>query len=141
MTASALLGNELRFQYLNTAVSPNAYASFAAAFDFGDFGEEKPLVDISVLESTAREYRNGLADGVEIPLQSNFTANNAQWLVFKTAYDNDTLMTFRIIVPTASPSFGFQFTATVRSWTISGTPGEKSIARFGLKISGSVSVI
>jgi hypothetical protein len=141
MTASALLGNELRFQYLNPSGSPITYKNFHAAFDFGDFGEEKPLVDISTLESEAREYRNGMADGTEIPLQSNFTANSDEWTVFKTAYDDDTLVSMRIIVPTASPSFGFQFNATVRGWTISGTPGEKSVARFTLKISGAVTLI
>ena len=94
-----------------------------------------------MLTSTAREWRNGLADGMEIPVQSNFTANNTQWKVFYDAYKNDTLMTFRVFVPSASPEDGFQFAAIVRSWSISGTPGEKSVARFGLKISGSVTQI
>lgn len=141
MPASALLGNEMRFQYRNTGVSPNAWANLSAAFDFGEFGEEKPLVDISVLESDAREYRNGLADGLEIPLQTNFNENDAQWEFMYNLYSTDTLGSFRIIVPNVSPEFGFQFAATVRGWRVSGTPGERSVATFTLKISGAVSLI
>lgn len=141
MPASALIGNELRFQYLDTTASPNVYTTLNAATDFGEFGEEKPLLDITELTSAAREYRNGLADGLEIPLTMNFTANNAQWEVLYDAYRNDTLMTFRITVLNASPEFGFQFNATVRGWRVVGPVGDKASASFTLKISGAVSLI
>lgn len=138
MTASALIGNELRFQYLNVAASPQAYVTLDAATDFGEFGEEKPILDITALASAAREYRNGLADGLEIPLSMNWTANNAQWGVLYAAYGADTVMTFRIIVLNASPGEGFQFTATIRAWKVNGPVGEKSTATFTLKITGAV---
>lgn len=140
MPASALLGNELSFKY-EDPVTPDSYIAFSAAIDFGEFGEEKPLVDITTLASTAREYRNGLADGMEIPLQANFTANDAQWQIFKDAYDDDTLMSFQIDVDGATPAFGFQFNATVRAWSVSAPPGEKSTTRFTLKISGPVTLL
>lgn len=138
MAASALLGNEIRFQYRNTTVSPNAWASLDAVFDFGELGEAKPQVDISTLASSAREYRGGLPDGLEIPVQANFAANSADITVLYDAYKNDTLMQFRAFVPNVSPEEGFSFAGVVLSWSISGTPGEKSVARFGIKISGAV---
>lgn len=138
MPASALLGNELRFQYRDVNASPNVWKTLDSVFDFGELGEEKPLVDISALISTAREYRGGLPDGLEIPIQANFDAGSADFAFLYGAYTNDTLVSFRAFIPNVSPEEGFTFAAIVRSWSVSGTPGEKSIARFGLKISGSV---
>jgi hypothetical protein len=139
MPASASIGNELRFKYLKTSVSPNAWTIIDAAVDVGDFGEEKPLLDITTLTSTAREYRNGLADGLEIPLTMNFTPNNADFATFYAAYQADTLLSFRITALNSSPQYGFQFNATIRSWKINAQVGEKATASFSLKISGSVS--
>ena len=138
MAASALLGNEIRFQYMNTAVSPNAWTTLEAVFDFGELGENKPQVDITTLSSTARESRGGLADGVEIPVQANFAANSADFTVLYNAYKNDTTKQFRAFVPSASPEEGFSFSGVVLNWSVSGTPGERSVAKFGIKISGSV---
>ena len=141
MTAAAVIGNELRFKYQNTTASPNTWDTLEATIDFGEFGEEKPLIDITAQTSTAREYRNGLADGIEIPLTMNFHGNTANITSFNTlynAYSNNTLMGFRITVLNASPNFGFQFNGTVRAWRVSGQVGEKSTASFTIKISGAV---
>ena len=141
MTAAAVIGNELRFKYLNTTVSPNAYTTLDATVDFGEFGEEKPLIDITAQTSDAREYRNGLADGIEIPVTMNFhgnAANVTSFNVMYNAYLNNTTVGFQISVLNASPQFGFRFNATVRGWRISGTVGEKSVASFMVKISGAV---
>lgn len=141
MTAAAVIGNELRLKYLNTATSPNAYTTLDAVIDFGEFGEEKPLIDITAQISTAREYRNGLADGIEIPVTMNFhgnTANVTSFNVLYAAFLANTTLGFQISVLNASPQFGFRFNATVRGWRISGTVGEKSTASFTVKISGAV---
>jgi hypothetical protein len=141
MTAAAVIGNELRLKYLNTAVSPNAYTTLDAVIDFGEFGEEKPLIDITAQISTAREYRNGLADGIEIPVSMNFHGNAANVTSFDTlyaAYLANTILSFQISVLNASPQFGFRFDGTVRGWRVSGQVGEKSTANFTVKISGAV---
>lgn len=141
MTAAAVIGNELRLKYLNTATSPNAYTTLDAVIDFGEFGEEKPLIDITAQTSSAREYRNGLADGIEIPVTMNFHGNTANVTSFNTlynAYSANTTLGFQISVLNASPQFGFRFNGTVRAWRVSGQVGEKSTASFTIKISGAV---
>lgn len=141
MTAESLIGNDLKVEYLDTTASPNAYTEIEAATDFGEFGEEKPILDITALASTAREYRNGLADGLEIPLSMNYTSDDADWTFLYNAYDSDTLVTFRIIDKTSSPEAGFSFNATIRGWRVNGPVGEKASASFTLKISGSVELV
>ncbi len=141
MTAAAVIGNELRLKYLSTTVSPNAYTTLDAVIDFSEFGEEKPLIDITAQTSTAREYRNGLADGIEFPVNMNFHGNTANITSFNTLYNaylNNTTVGFQISVLNASPQFGFRFNGTVRAWRVSGPVGEKSVASFTIKITGAV---
>ncbi len=132
-----LLGNDWVVQ-LGDASSPPVFANMCAVFDFGAVGEEKPLVDVTAYCDSARTYRNGLADGVEIPLQCNFIPGDTQLDALYTAYKNDTLVDIRILMKDSSPEEYFQFQATVRAWNVSGAIGERSSLTFTLKVSGEV---
>lgn len=132
-----LIGNDWVVQ-LGNGASPPVFADLCAAFDFGSVGEEKPLVDVTAYCDNARAYRNGLADGVEIPLQSNYISGDAQLQALYTAYRNNTLVDVRILKKDSSPEEYFQFSATVRAWNVTGPIGERSVLTFTLKISGEV---
>lgn len=133
-----LIGNDLVFQVGDPDVSPVTYADMCAVFDFGSVGEEKPLIDVTALCDDGRAYRNGLADGVEIPLQCNFIVGDAQLERLYTAYSNDEIMPFRIHRKSGSPDTHFDFFATVRAWNVTGPVGAKSVLTYTLKISGRV---
>ena len=132
-----LLGNDWVVQ-LGDASSPPVFTNMCAVFDFGAVGEEKPLVDVTAYCDTARTYRNGLADGVEIPLQCNFLSGDTQLDALYTAYKADTLVDIRILRKDSSPEEYFSFAATVRAWNVSGAIGERSSLTFTLKVSGEV---
>jgi hypothetical protein len=140
MTTTAYLGNEYVFQVRNTTVSPIAYQTMNQVFDIGTIGELKPQVDITVLTSTAREYRGGLPDGTEIKVQMNFIANDLQWEFVKAAYTADSTPTFRLLNSTASPNISLIFTAKVLGWDVSAPVGDRSVATFTLKVTGSITV-
>lgn len=133
------IGNDFRVM-LGDGNSPEAFDDLCAAFDFGSVGEEKPLIDVTSYCDDGRTYRNGLADGVEIPLQCNFIVGDQLLVDLYNHYKNDTVPTFRIVVDdaNASPNNFFEFAATVRAWNITGPIGEKSVLTFTLKISGAV---
>lgn len=133
----ALIGNDWKVQ-LGNGDSPPVFEDLCAAFDFGSVGEEKPLVDTTAYCDDARVYRNGLADGVEIPLQSNYIAGDLQLKALYDAYRNNTLVDIRILMKDSSPEEFFQFRATVRAWNVTGPIGERSVLTFTLKISGEV---
>lgn len=133
----ALIGNDFTVQLGDTASPPN-YTDMCAVFDFGSLGEEKPLVDVTALCDDARKYRNGLADGVEIPLQCNFIPGDTQEQALYEAYKADTVVNIRISMKDSSPAEYFDFAATVRAWNFTGTIGERSVFTFTLKISGGV---
>jgi hypothetical protein len=131
-----LIGNDFDVQ-IGDGNSPETFANICAAFDFAAFGEEKPLIDVTTFCDTARTYRNGLPDGVEIPLQCNYIRGDTQLQTLKSLYDSNTIRNFRIQTKD-SPVEYFQFAATVRAWNTSGTIGEKSILTFTLKVTGGV---
>lgn len=132
-----LIGNDFVVQ-LGNGSSPPVFADLCAAFDFGSVGEEKPLVDVTSYCDEARAYRNGLADGVEIPLQANMIPGDTQLQALYNAYKNDELVDIRILRKNSSPEEFFQFQATVRAWNVTGPIGERSVLTFTLKISGEV---
>jgi hypothetical protein len=134
-----LIGNDFTV-LLSDGASPPDYRDLCAAFDFGAIGEEKPLVEVTSYCDEARAYRNGLADGVEIPLQCNFIVGDELLLELYNHYKNDTIASFRIVATgtDASPDNYFEFSATVRAWNITGAIGERSVLTFTLKISGAV---
>lgn len=136
-----LIGNDFKV-LLGNGESPEVFEDLCAAFDFGSVGEEKPLIDVTSYCDDGRTYRNGLADGVEIPLQCNFIQGDPLLRSLYTHYKNDTVPNFRIVVKEpagdSSPDEYFEFAATVRAWNITGPIGEKSVLTFTLKISGEV---
>lgn len=136
MPASSTIGNDFKLQ-VGDGMSPEAFADLCAAFEVGELGEEKPLIDITTLCSTAREYRNGLADGIEIPLNCNFEPGDEQIRDLYADFKADTLRNFRVVTKD-SPEDAFEFAATVRAWRLGLPVGEKSSVTFTLKISGDV---
>ena len=135
---TAYIGSDFKLQIFNTSVSPHAFQDVGNAFDFGEVGEQRPQVDTTVYTDTARSYRGGLPDGLDLNIQMNFTGTDEKRDLLYTHYDNQTKPTFKVIAQNASPTRSFTFTAAVLGWRVSGTPGEKSIVTFNCKISGSV---
>lgn len=132
-----LIGNDWVVK-LGNGDSPPVFADLCAAFDFGSVGEEKPLVDVTTYCDPGRAYRNGLADGVEIPLQNNFIPGDLLLRQLYEAYKNDELVVIQIYRKDSSPEEYFQFSATVRAWNVTGPIGERSVLTYTLKISGEV---
>lgn len=133
-----LLGNDWKVQ-LGSDASPPVYSDSCAMFDFGEVGEEKPLVDVTSYCDDARAYRGGLADGSELPFQANYITGDVGIGMLKDAYDSGDRLPIRIISKAdVSPQESFEFAAIVRGWKVNGPIGAKSVATFTLKISGPV---
>jgi hypothetical protein len=132
-----LIGNDFVVQ-IGNGLSPETFANFCPATDFGSLGEEKPLVDVTSLCDLARTHRNGLADGLEIPLVCNFVQGDLQLRGLYADYQADTIRRFRIVIKDTSPLEYFEFAATVRAWNVTGPVGERATLTFTLKITDLV---
>lgn len=131
-----LIGNQFIFQ-LGSEASPTTFADMCAVIDISELGEEKPLVDITSLCDQARTYRNGLADGLEIPLRCNFNNDDTQIQDLYRSFSDDETRSFRLVVNT-SPQDSFDFRANIRSWRLTAPVGDKSVITFGLKLTGGI---
>ena len=134
--AQGLIGNDFKFQ-IGDGASPETFEDFCAIFDTGEIGEESPLVRLTTLCSDAEEYRAGLADGLEIPLQANFHQSDDQIRQLYSDYKANTKRTFKLICKD-SPQDAFEFRAIVRAWRVTSPVAERAVASFTLKITGGV---
>jgi hypothetical protein len=95
---------------------------------------------VTSLCDRARTYRNGLADGLEIPLGANFQPDDDQIRSMYASYKADTIRSFRLATK-GSPHDVFGFRATIRGWRLGLPVGEKASVTFTLKISGEITWI
>lgn len=133
----ARIGNDFVVR-LGNGDSPPVFADLCAAYDAGEVGEEKTQVDVTTYCDLARAFRNGLAEGMEIPLAMNYISGDEQSKFLYQAYKDDELVDIQILLKDSSPDEYFQFQATVRAWKVGLPIGERSSLTFTLKISGEV---
>lgn len=132
-----LIGNDLRIQ-VGDGNSPETFADLCAVIDFGQLGETKSLINVTALCDAAMKFRNGLAEGVEIPLQANFIQGDLQLRALYQDYKNDTIRTFRLVIVDASPEEYFEFSVTINGWNVQGPINDRSTLTFTLKVTGDV---
>lgn len=135
--ADELIGNDFKFQ-IGDGAEPEVFADMCAAFDVGEIGEEKSLIDITTLCDDIMRYRNGLADGLEIPLQVNAIMQDEQIRALYDAYKDNTVGNYKIITKAPLPEDGFEFPAIVRAWRVSPPVNGRAVISFTLKIVGEV---
>lgn len=74
---SAVLGALTQFKLGNDA-SPQVYTTVAEVLSIGPIGSTAPEVDVTNLDSTAKEYIGGLADGNQVEVEMNWLTGNTQ---------------------------------------------------------------
>lgn len=120
--------------------------------DIGEFGAQADDIDVTNLDSAAKEYLVGLADNGELPLQINLnpsdpvhqqlmaSAGTGTRYQFCVALSDGTapptVTTGNIVVPTARSVF--VFTASVKSFRNSFKTNDAGRVTCSLRISGSV---
>lgn len=135
--ADSLIGNDFKFQ-IGDGEDPEVFVDFCAAFDVGEIGEEKPLIDITTLCDNVMKYRAGLIDGLEIPLQVNTSMQDPHIRTVYAAYGSGEALSFRLITKSPLPEETFTFAAIVRGWRVQPPVGAKAVMSFTLKINSAV---
>jgi hypothetical protein len=132
-----LIGNELILA-IGDGNSPEAFVDFCSIGDVAGLGESKPQVDVTTICSTARQFRNGLAEGSEMTIAANFIQGDGQARSLFQSYKDDDIVNFQYRVKGSSPAEYFAWSATVLGWSIAGPVGEKAVMNFTMKITGGV---
>jgi hypothetical protein len=134
---SAVLGSGATLQ-LGSGASPQVYTTIAEVLRCGPIGSTNPEVDVTNLDSTAKEYIAGLADGNSLEFDVNWIAGNTQQTQLRTDQAAGNTVNLKMVWPT-SPNTIAQFDLVLLSFEISETSAESQVmASVSGRITGSI---
>jgi len=119
--------------------SPETFTLIAEITDFDGPGGERPDIDVSSLDSLAREFLPGLKDNGDFSFTANFLPVDAQHVLVR---DTDTAETstatnFRITFTDAGAT-NATFAAFVKQYRPSGGVDDKVVAAVTMRVTGVV---
>ena len=136
MTA-AVLGKNATLQ-LGSGASPQVYTTIAEVLRCGPIGSTNPEVDVTNLDSTAKEYIAGLADGNSVDFDVNFLSGNTQHTSLRTSAAAGSTINLRMVWQT-SPNTNAQFDFVLLTFEIGETTAEQQVtATISGRITGSI---
>jgi len=132
---NAVLGSLAELK-LSDDASPEVYTKIAEVLRVGPIGSTAPEVDVTNLDSTAKEYIGGLPDGASLEFECNWLVGNTQQEALRSAVGDQ--KNFQMIWNT-SPNTQAAFTLTVLGFEIGETTPESQItAMISGRISGAI---
>jgi len=135
-TTAALMAGSL-FK-IGDGASPEVFTTTYEVTSIGDFGQENDLVEVTHMQSTAKEYIYGLADGVEFPITVNYAPANATHVSYLAAQAARTTKNFKFVLPTGMGGLTFSFSALIKGWRLPADPNAAGVMTFNLKLSGAI---
>lgn len=135
---SAVLGKNATLQ-LGSGASPQVYTTVAEVIRCGPIGSTNPEVDVTNLDSTAKEYIAGLADGNTVDFDMNWIGGNTQQEALRTAAANGSTSNFKMTWQT-SPNTVAVFDLVILTFEMGETTPEQQVtASVSGRITGSIS--
>lgn len=136
MTA-AVLGAGATLQ-LSDGASPEVFTTIAEVLRVGPIGSTNPEVDVTNLDSAAKEYIAGLSDGNTVEFDMNWVAGNAQQQSLRTSQAAGETVTMKMVWPT-SPNTVADFSFVLLQFDMGETTPESQLtASVSGRISGAI---
>ncbi len=134
---SAVLGS-LATLGLGSGASPQVYTTIAEVLRVGPIGSTNPEVDVTNLDSTAKEYIAGLADGNNVQFDMNWVQGNTEQQSLRTSVAAGSTVNLRMAWQT-SPNTIAQFDFVLLTFEMGETTPEGQVsASVSGRISGSI---
>ena len=134
---SAVLGKNATLQ-LGSGASPQVYTTIAEVLRCGPIGSTNPEVDVTNLDSTAKEYIAGLADGNSVDFDVNFLSGSTQHTSLRTSTAAGSTVNLRMVWQT-SPNTNAQFDFVLLTFEMGETTPEQQVtASISGRITGSI---
>jgi hypothetical protein len=121
--------------------SPEVFTQIEEVTSIGGPDGSAPLIDVSHLQSTRKEYLQGLADGGQVQLECNFIAGAQQMSLFTMFNNTADPESFRIEIPTDSTRSAFHqfdFQGIVTKWSLADAVDAKVKLNVTLQTTGGV---
>jgi len=121
---------------ISDGASPPVYNKIPEILSMGTPEITRETIEVTSLDSTAKEYISGLSDGGSIPLEGNWLAGDTYHQLLKTNAAAGTATTFLIVLPD-TPATKVLFTATPESFVITPEPNSQLKFSFSAKVTGT----
>lgn len=144
MSSAALESQGMQVK-ISATDSPQAYTAITELYDIGGPDGSANEIDVSDLDSTAREFRMGLKDSGTLTFGLNYIPTNTQHNLLRTTWTARTIAYFQMIFTdddaTTSPvttATIWSFSAYVQSLSISNSVDGKTEGSVTLRITGDI---
>lgn len=107
--------------YRSAGGSPETFSQVTQLVAVGPVGQDRALIDITNLDSSAREYAKAIKDGKEITLKFQYDPANTGQSNLRTDKDAATSQRYRVSLP-SSPAQTITFAAQCTGWEIDNVP-------------------
>lgn len=97
--------------------SPANWTTIPQVTSIGTVGQDRGLIDVTNLASSAREYKKAIADGQELALVLQYDPDDTTHAALRTDLTGETAVEFQITLTDPSPQV-ISFFALVTNWTI-----------------------
>ena len=137
MSVSAVVSKGTVFKRGDGA-SNEVFATMTEINSVGLPSQSRPMIDVTDLSSTAREYIPGLLDSGQVTLNMNFTRNT--YIAMRADLLSDSSVNYQIVLPDSSNTT-IDFAGYVQDMggNVPG-PDEKINVNVTLKVTGSITV-
>jgi len=97
--------------------SPEVFTTIPQVTSIGTVGQDRGLIDITNLSSTAREYKKAIKDGLEIQIVAQYDPDDTVHSGLRTDNDAEVSRNYRVTF-SDSPAQTVTFAALVTNWSV-----------------------
>lgn len=97
--------------------NPELFSQIPKLTDMGKVGGSRKLIDVTDLDSSAREYTKGIEDGAEVTLEFIYDDSDPQQEILRLDKAGEDARNFRVVLSTGTR---FDFSAHVVGWDVGG---------------------
>lgn len=121
------------------SMSPITYNDIGNITSFTGPGGQASVIDVTNLDSTAKEKLMGLPDEGQFSIDINLDPDNTQHQALRTARANRALTYFKITLTDTSPATAITFQGYVLGFSINGSVDQVVKATVTIEVDGPVS--
>lgn len=133
--SDAILTQGTKLQRGNGDGPPETFTDVAEVLDFDGPGGESSEIEVTHLQSTAKEYKIGLKDPGDFTFNVNLIPDDASQLGLQSDHDTRVTRNFKLILSDGTVG---TFAALVRRFRRSGAKDDVVKANITLRITGDI---
>lgn len=122
---------------IGDVASPVVFTDIAGATDINGFTGGRPLIDVTTLQSTGREFLTGIPDYGNVDFTLIYDNANAQHLDIYDLFQSGLSRSFRMVFGDSSPEEIYTFDAFVLNFQFAAPIDEVIRASVTLKVTGT----